>query len=172
MLSTSVGADPAEYSKRITFQHTFPLPRRPHAETKQTKRTRKKHRSPKSKDHEKKPSTTKAKNPDAAKETRRDYERSRNKSPERMAYQRLYQQKKQQEAIALGLCKHCRRPAILGQTRCESCAEKHRLSRRRTDAKRRPQPKRQGQPRNVAGNLYSPQAVIFSTSFVDVLLVL
>ena len=65
---------------------------------------------------------------------RREYERTRNKKPERMEYHRLYQKERSQQAKALGLCKHCGNPAIPGQTRCESCAEKHRVSRRRSDA--------------------------------------
>ena len=36
----------------------------------------------------------------------------------------------------LGLCRQCGEPAIEGQTRCEVCAETHRVSRRKHDAKR------------------------------------
>lgn len=37
----------------------------------------------------------------------------------------------------LGQCRDCNSPAIPGQTRCEKCAEAHRQSNRRSDARRR-----------------------------------
>ena len=40
------------------------------------------------------------------------------------------------KAKGLGLCRHCSKPAIPGQTRCEPCAERHRVSRRVHDIKR------------------------------------
>ena len=66
-----------------------------------------------------------------------EYEQAQNKSPERIEYQRLYAQKRPQRARELGKCRNCSKPAILGQTRCFSCAEAHRQSRRRSDVKRR-----------------------------------
>ena len=44
--------------------------------------------------------------------------------------------KRLEEAKALGLCRDCREPAIEGQTRCQQCAERHRV-RRREDHRRR-----------------------------------
>ena len=55
-----------------------------------------------------------------------EYEQVRNKSPERIEYQRLYAQKRLQRGRELGKCRNCSKPAILGQTRCFSCAEAHR----------------------------------------------
>ena len=40
-------------------------------------------------------------------------------------------------AKLLGRCQKCSRPAIPGQSRCPTCAEAHRQSRRRSDAMRR-----------------------------------
>ena len=37
----------------------------------------------------------------------------------------------------LGICRDCRKQAIPNQTRCEACAEKHRVRRRQNDATRR-----------------------------------
>ena len=66
-----------------------------------------------------------------------EYEQVRNKSPERIEYQGLYAQKRLQRARKLGKCRNCSKPAIPGQSRCETHAEAHRQSRRRSDAKRR-----------------------------------
>ena len=66
-----------------------------------------------------------------------EYEQARNKSPERIGCQRLYAQKRPQRARELGKCRNCSKPAIPGQSRCETCAEAHRQSRRRSDAKRK-----------------------------------
>ena len=45
--------------------------------------------------------------------------------------------KKLEDAKSLGLCRHCREPAIEGQTRCQQCAERHRVRSREYDGKRR-----------------------------------
>ena len=71
------------------------------------------------------------------KQERAEYERRRNQTPERKEQARLLAQSRQRKAKELGKCGNCIRPAILGQTRCETCAENHRQSRRRSDAKRR-----------------------------------
>ena len=69
---------------------------------------------------------------DAKRQNQVEYDRQRNKSPERVEYRRLREQERRRQAKLLGLCKNCSNPAIAGQTRCLSCAEKHRQSRRRT----------------------------------------
>ena len=61
----------------------------------------------------------------------------RSQHPERKEYQRLHEQKKRERAKELGPCRNCSKPAIPGQSRCETCAEHHRQSRRRSDANRR-----------------------------------
>ena len=68
---------------------------------------------------------------------RREYERLRGQRPERKEAHRQAQVKRRQQAKELGLCRSCNAKAIPGQTRCETCAEKHRASRRIYDAKRR-----------------------------------
>ena len=74
---------------------------------------------------------------EAKREERLEYDRTRSQRPERMEYRRLREQIRRQRAKALGLCRSCSNPAIPGQTRCLTCAEKHRQSRRVNDARRR-----------------------------------
>ena len=71
------------------------------------------------------------------KQERAEYERRRNQTPERKEQARLLAQSRQRKAKELGKCRNCIQPAILGQTRCETCAENHSQSRRRSDANRR-----------------------------------
>ena len=73
---------------------------------------------------------------EARRQERLEYDRQRNQTPERMEYHQRYQQERRRQAKLLGLCKSCTNSAILGQTRCPTCAEKHRESRRRSKAKR------------------------------------
>ena len=70
-------------------------------------------------------------------EARREYEQARNRTPERREYRRRYAEEQRQRAKLLGKCQKCSKPAIPGQSRCETCAEAHRQSRRRSDANRR-----------------------------------
>ena len=65
-------------------------------------------------------------------EERSEYDRARNQTPERMAYYRQYRREHSQFAKETGRCKQCSSPAIPGQTRCETCAEKHRQARRKS----------------------------------------
>ena len=128
---------PALSSKRILFQHTFPLPGRPRAGTKQTKRARKKLPKPKPRGDGKRPPATRAKDPETAREARRQDEQARNRTPERREYRRRYAEEQRQRARLLGKCQKCNKPAIPGQTRCPTCARNHRQSRRRSYAERR-----------------------------------
>ena len=70
-------------------------------------------------------------------EDRKEYYRVRNQDPERKEFKRQYQRKQDQIAKETGKCKGCSDPAIPGQTRCETCAEKHRQSRRKSAATKR-----------------------------------
>ena len=54
-----------------------------------------------------------------------------------MEYRRRYAEEQRQRAKQLGKCQKCSKAAIPGQSRCKTCAEAHRQSRRRSDAKRR-----------------------------------
>ena len=55
-----------------------------------------------------------------------------------MEYNRRLAQEQRQKAKELGKCRNCtEHTAIPGQTRCPTCAEAHRQSRRLSDAKRR-----------------------------------
>ena len=51
--------------------------------------------------------------------------------------QREREKQRRQEFKAAGLCRDCREQAIPNQTRCEECAEKHRVERRKYEADRR-----------------------------------
>ena len=70
-------------------------------------------------------------------QARREYDRTRSQSPERKEYQRLREQESRKRAKELGKCRSCSNPAIPGQTRCPTCAERHRESRIRSNAKRK-----------------------------------
>ena len=50
---------------------------------------------------------------------------------------RQYQKEQCKMLKASGLCRDCGGSAIPGQTRCEECAEKHRVQRRKHDRDRR-----------------------------------
>ena len=74
---------------------------------------------------------------EATRQKQVEYDRRRNKSPERKEQHRRYAQEQRQQAKELGKCRNCTEPAIPGQTRCTRCAAAHRQSRRRSDNKRR-----------------------------------
>ena len=67
------------------------------------------------------------------------------------AHPQQYQCGQLETAKAIGKCKHCPQPAIPGQTRCESCAEKHRISRRKNDTDRRARQKAERQLTSSTG---------------------
>ena len=130
-----------------TFELSFPIPKPANAgnSSKKQKKT-----APKpSRENPKGRSTTKAApsrppEPDPSlaedrKRKRAEYEQARSQTPERMEYQRLLAQEKRRKAKELGKCRSCSNPATPGQTRCPTCAEKHRQSRGRSDANRRAQ---------------------------------
>ena len=154
--------DPTLSSKRILFQHTLPLPKRGGKEPKAASRAnnntdRKRHSVGKAKEEkltcepvqpdrsDRTPGPVQQTSqplPESSTETisftsRQDYERHREQRPERRALHRRTQQEKRQKAKALGMCRNCNNKAILDQTRCDTCAERHRVSRRRNDADRR-----------------------------------
>ena len=64
---------------------------------------------------------------------RREYDEKRNNSQDPREYHRRYAQEQRQKAKELGKCRDCSKPAISGQTRCPTCAENHRQSRRRNE---------------------------------------
>ena len=154
--------DPTLSSKRILFQHTFPLPKRggkdPKADSRANNNTdRKKHSVGKAKEEkltcepvqpdrsDRTPGPVQQTSkplPESSTETisftsRQDYERHREQRPECREIHRRTQQEKRKKAKALGMCRNCNNKAIPDQTRCDTCAERHRMSRRRNDADRR-----------------------------------
>ena len=75
---------------------------------------------------------------EAREQNRHEYELKRAKRPERKENKLRHAQAKRQEAKSLGLCVACGAPPIPDQTRCcPTCAEKHRVSRMRSNATRR-----------------------------------
>ena len=66
-------------------------------------------------------------------EERREYDRQRSQNPERKEAHRLQERERRRKAKELGLCRECSNPAKPGETRCEPCAEKHRVGRRRSE---------------------------------------
>ena len=70
-------------------------------------------------------------------EEQREHEGPRQLQPEHKEASRRAAKDWRESAKELGLCRDCRKQAIPKQTRCEACAEKHRVSRRKNDAKRR-----------------------------------
>ena len=70
-------------------------------------------------------------------EERLEYDRQRNATPERREQHRLQAQEHRRKTKEQGLCRHCGDPAIPQQTRCETCADRHRMDRRRWQAERR-----------------------------------
>ena len=94
-------------------------------------------RKPKPKKQKPRKAPTPKRTPEEQREARRLQEQARNKTPERKEYRRRYAEEQRQRARLLGKCQKCSKPAIPGESRCKICAEAHRQSRRRSDAKRR-----------------------------------
>ena len=129
-----------------TFEYTSDLPKPDNAGNRSTKAKQKPSRKPQRKNTSK--STQKAGKPahcpeptpaetEAKREKRLEHDRRRNQSEERREYNRSYAQEQRRIAKEASKCRDCSKPAIPGQTRCPTCAERHRQSRRRSDAKRR-----------------------------------
>ena len=78
-----------------------------------------------------KPSTAQPVKPKASEKTKR----VRLTPEERQERPRARAAEKRRKLKESGLCKDCQQPAIPGQTRCQSCANKHRQSRRPRQSK-------------------------------------
>ena len=125
---------PLQYSKRVIFECTVPLPSKPARQPK----------DPKPKTRVKKPNRSKKPRPTPTPlelqgrlQKRREYDKQRNQRPERQQSARDSQKKQRQRKKELSKCKTCPQPAIPGHTRCPSCAAKHRQYNDNTTAKRR-----------------------------------
>ena len=70
-------------------------------------------------------------------EARQAYDKARNQTPERKVYQNAHQKQLKAKKAALGLCRDFRQPPISGQTRCETCRDKHRATNRSRNTERR-----------------------------------
>ena len=125
---------PLRFSKRIQFSYTVELPVRPNAKRKTAKP---KSRAKKPKKDKRSPRTVSPEELELRQQARQEYERARGQNPERKQLNRDRQQRRRLRAKELGLCKQCLQPAIPDQTRCPSCAEKHRQNHKRAAAERR-----------------------------------
>ena len=129
----------------MTLHHTFPLPRKTRSALASPKQAVKKKARPKVErprepvvqDRPTDKETAKQPRAKQTPEQRQEYERARNQTPERREYNRSYAQEQRRIAKEANKCRDCSKHAIPGKTRCEACAESHRQSRRRSDAKRR-----------------------------------
>ena len=109
-----------------TFQHRFELNKPAHNQKPRKAKKVRKHGPRKEKPRkDPKPKRT----PEEQREARRIYEQTRNQRSERKKAARVHAKKVRQDKKDAGLCKTCPNPAIPGQTRCESCRDKHNRSR-------------------------------------------
>ena len=99
-----------------TLEFTFKLPKAANHGNTQP-------RKPRAKAHPK-PAEAKIRNTPKVREEKRTYQDGRNYASARAAKIRA-------DTLAKGLCLNRRQPAIAGQTRCPTCAEKHRQGDRR-----------------------------------------
>ena len=105
-------------SKPKTQRAREPKPQKSHPKPRAAKQPKPK--------RDKTPVTQKAPmSPEERLQHKREYEKTRGKSPERKEKRRGYIQTKRQEAKSLGLCVTCWAPTIPDQTRCKPCAEEH-----------------------------------------------
>ena len=123
---------PHEWAIGHTFEFTFSLPKpanrggHPHNWNKPAVKTSRK-ATPKAR----KPKPLVEPTPEqieAQKEARRAYEQKRNQTPERKELKRRVTQERRDKARLLGICVVCGAPPIPDNIRCETCAEKHRVS--------------------------------------------
>ena len=130
------------HTERQVFQYTIDLNKKSSKRRQPDWDEKKVPVKPIAKEQRRKPTPSKTPEEIAAVEekrqvARREYEQARNRNPERREYNRRYAQEQRQKAKELGLCRDCSKPAIPGKTRCTTCAENHRQSRRTYDAKLR-----------------------------------
>ena len=138
-VSSSAGV---RHTERQVFQYTIDLTKKRKKRRQPDRREKKAPAKATAKKQPTKPAPSRTPEEIAAAEEkkrghRREYDRKRSKNPDRMEQGRLNAQARRQIAKATGKCKSCPEPAIPRQTRCPTCAEAHRQSRRRSDAKRR-----------------------------------
>ena len=131
------------HPKRQLFVDAFELPPRKRPGRPKTKKPiRKPRRKPTVRKPAKKakpkprPEPTQAE-VEAKRQKQLEFDRQRSKTPERREKNRLQVQERRRSAKELGLCRDCPNPAIPEQSRCPTCAEKHRVDRRRWQAERR-----------------------------------
>ena len=106
-----------------TFRHRFEITRP------EDKKKPRKVRKPEPRKAKPRKAPTPKRTPEEQREARRAYEQARNQQSERKEAARVHARKVQKERKETGQCRSCSNKAIPGQTRCENCRDKHRLSR-------------------------------------------
>ena len=124
---------PHAYSKRITFHHSFQIPK-PEPNT-----TPKKVRKPKPKQRKATTPRVPTKTIQERLENRREYDKAKSQAPVLKASQRKLYRQRQVKRTELCLCRDCASPAIENQVRCEACRNKHNADGRRRNAERKAQ---------------------------------
>ena len=114
---------PHPLTEERTFQHFFELAKA------EPKKKLDKVRKPKPKKEKARKAPTPKRTPEERREARRIYEQARNQRSERKESARLHGKKARQQRKENGQCRNCSDAAIPGQTRCESCRDKHNRSR-------------------------------------------
>ena len=114
---------PHPLTEERTFQHRFELTKpEPKKKPKMVRKPKPRKEKPRK---DPKPKRT----PEEQREARRLYEQARNQTAERKEAARLHGKKARQQRKENGQCRNCSNAAIPGQTRCESCRDKHNRSR-------------------------------------------
>ena len=131
-LRRSLYRGPSSRTEDRTFQLTFLLPSIKTGISTQSHKLPRAKTKPKSKQQRVKTPKVNTEPTQEGLETRRVYDRARSQTPKRKAYKQEYRRKYTRQKIEQGLCRDCRKPAIEGQTRCETCRDKHRASCRRS----------------------------------------
>ena len=119
MVLSTVHLGPQPLTEKRTFQQTFELTKPKPRKTTKPNLSKPKTRNPR----------VPTKTAEERIESRREYDRTREQTDERKEFQRLYKQQVRQERKASGLCRHCSKKAITGQTRCEVCRDRHNRNR-------------------------------------------
>ena len=115
--------NPHPLTEERTFQHTFDLT------WPETRKKPRKVRKPKPKKERARKPRVSTRTVEEQTEARREYDKARSQTPERKEAGRLRARQVRLERKEAGQCQACSNEAIPGQTRCESCRDKHNRNR-------------------------------------------
>ena len=114
---------PIPLREERTFQYRFEITRP------EDKKKPRKVRKPEPRKEKPRKAPTPKRTPEEQREARRVYEQARNQQSERKEAARLHAKKVRPERKEAGQCQSCPNEAVAGQTRCESCRDKHNRNR-------------------------------------------